>query len=104
MREDRRLLAALPVWANRMRSDLLMLLLDASLVSLSLMAILLIRDGGPPNPDTWRQALAFLPVVIAVFLVVGWASASTGTCGAMPASTRHVGSSRPARCRWRCSA
>ena len=73
MREDRRLLAALPVWANRMRSDLLMLLLDAALVSLSLMAILLIRDGGPPNPDTWRQALGFLPVVIAVFLVVGWA-------------------------------
>ena len=73
MREDRRLLAALPVWANRMRSDLLMLLLDAALVSLSLMAILLIRDGGPPNPNTWRQALGFLPVVIAVFLVVGWA-------------------------------
>ena len=73
VREDRRLLAALPVWANRMRSDLLMLLLDASLVSLSLMAILLIRDGGPPNPDTWRQALGFLPVVIAVFLSVGWA-------------------------------
>jgi FlaA1/EpsC-like NDP-sugar epimerase len=73
MRSQRRLVTALPVWANRMRSDLLMLLLDASLVSLSLMAILLIRDGGPPNPATWRQALSFLPVAIGVFLLVGWA-------------------------------
>ena len=70
--DRRRWISALPRWANRMRSDLLMMLLDASLVSLSLMTILAIRDGGA-NPATWRQALLFLPVAIVVFLGVGWA-------------------------------
>ena len=70
--DQRQWISALPRWANRMRSDLLMMLLDASLVSLSLMTILAIRDGGA-NPATWRQALLFLPVAIAVFLGVGWA-------------------------------
>ncbi len=62
----------MPTLANRLRADLVMLMVDALLVMLSFAAALLLRFDGAVDGGWWGGLLHMLPIAVLVFLTVGW--------------------------------